>query len=389
VRAITFAWTTAAVIALTHPAASQDKIKIGLIYTLSGPAAVLGQQSRDGFALAIKELGGRMAGREVEVIVADDELKPDVAVQKVKGFLDRDRVDFVVGPIFSNVLQAIHNPVIESGRLLISSNSGPSLYAGKGCSPNFFVTSYQNDVAFEALGKVAQDSGYKRLYLMVPNYQAGKDAVAGFKRYYSGEIVDEAFVPLNTLDFQAELARLASSNADALFTFMPGGMGINLIKQFDQAGLKARIPVLSGFTIDEATLPAVRDAGIGLLGALTWAPNADNPQNKKFVAAYEAAYGAVPASYAMQAYDAAMLIDSAVRHVRGDTSNADGLRSGLKRADFSSLRGQFTFNVNGYPIQNLYLTKVAKRPDGKYQTEIVKTIFENHGDSYAHDCKPD
>jgi branched-chain amino acid transport system substrate-binding protein len=205
VRGIAFAWTTAAVIALIHPAAAQDRIKIGLIYTLSGPAAVLGQQSRDGFALAIKELGGRMAGREVEVIVADDELKPDVAVQKVKGLIDRDKVDFVVGPIFSNVLQAIHNPVIESGRLLISSNSGPSLYAGQGCSPNFFVTSYQNDVAFEALGKVAQDSGYKRMYLMVPNYQAGKDAVAGFKRYYSGEIVDEAFVPLNRSTFRPSL----------------------------------------------------------------------------------------------------------------------------------------------------------------------------------------
>src|SRR5262245_36178862 len=182
-RGTTFAWTMAAVSTLFQPAAAADKIKIGLIYTLSGPAAVLGQQSRDGFALAIKELGGRMAGREVEVIVADDELKPDVAVQKVKGFLDRDKIDFVVGAIFSNVLQAIHNPVIESGRFLIGSNSGPSLYAGKGCSPNFFVTSYQNDVAFEALGKVAQDSGYKRMYLMVPNYQAGKDGTAEHARF--------------------------------------------------------------------------------------------------------------------------------------------------------------------------------------------------------------
>jgi branched-chain amino acid transport system substrate-binding protein len=382
-----FTLTMAVTVVFVQPAAAQDKIKIGLVYTLSGPAAALGQQSRDAFNLAIKELGGRMAARDVEVISVDDELKPDVAVQKVKGLLDRDKVDFVVGPIFSNVLQAIHNPVIESGRFLISSNSGPSLYAGKGCSPNFFMTSYQNDVAFEALGKVAQDSGYKRMYLMVPNYQAGKDAIAGFKRYYRGGIVDEVFVPLNTLDFQAELARLASSDVDALFTFMPGGMGINLIKQFDQAGLKARIPVLSGFTVDEATLPAVRDAGVGLLGALTWAPNMDNPQNKKFVAAYEAAYSAVPASYAMQAYDTAMLIDSAVRHVGADLSRTDGVRDGLKNADFSSLRGKFKFNVNGYPIQNLYLTKAAKRPDGKYQTEIVKSIFEDHGDAYAQDCK--
>ncbi len=370
------------------PALAQSKIKLGVIVTLSGPAAALGQQVRDGFALAVKDLGGKMGGRDVEVIVVDDELKPDAAVTKVKGLLERDKVDFVVGPIFSNILQAIHRPVVESKTFLISPNAGPSSYAGKECSPFFYVTSYQNDQVHEILGKVAQDRGYKRVYLMVPNYQAGRDSAAGFKLDYKGEIVEESFMPLGTLDFQPELSKIASLKPDALFTFMPGGMGVNLVKQYRQAGLADTVPVLSAFTVDESTLPAQQDAAVGMFGGANWAPNLDNPQNKKFVAAYEAAYNGVPGTYAFQAYDAAMLIDSAAKAVKGDLSNKDALAAALKKADFTSLRGAFKFNTNGYPIQNFYLTKVAKRPDGKFQTEIVQKVFENYGDRYAKDCKP-
>jgi len=369
------------------PALAQEKIKLGVVVTLSGPAAALGQQVRDGFALAVKDLGGKMGGRDVEVIVADDELKPDAAVTKVKGLLERDKVDFVVGPIFSNILQAIHRPITESKTFLISPNAGPSTFAGKDCNPFFYVTSYQNDQVHEILGKVAQDRGYKRIYLMVPNYQAGKDSVAGFKLDYKGEIVEESYMPLNTLDFQPELSKISSQKPDALFTFMPGGLGVNLVKQYRQAGLADSIPVLSAFTVDESTLPAQQDAAVGMFGGANWAPNLDNPQNKKFVAAYEAAYNSVPGTYAFQAYDAAMLIDSAVKAVKGDLSNKDAVAAALKKADFTSLRGAFKFNTNGYPIQNFYLTKVAKRPDGKFQTEIVQKVFENYGDRYAKDCK--
>jgi branched-chain amino acid transport system substrate-binding protein len=373
---------------ISSAALAQDKIKIGVIVTLSGPAAVLGQQARDGFALAIKDLGGKMAGKDVEVTVVDDELKPDAAVTKVKGVLERDKVDFVVGPIFSNILQAIHKPVVDSKTFLISPNAGPSSYAGKECSPYFYVTSYQNDQVHEILGKVAQDRGYKRVYLLVPNYQAGRDSVAGFRLDYKGEIVEESYMPLGTLDFQPELSKIASLKPDAVFTFMPGGMGVNLVKQYRQAGLADTIPVLSAFTVDESTLPAQQDAAIGMFGGADWAPNLDNPQNKTFVSAYESAYNSVPGTYAMQAYDAAMLIDSAVRAVKGDIGNKQAVASALKKADFTSLRGSFKFNTNGYPIQNFYLTKVAKRPDGKYQTEIVQTVFENYGDRYAKDCAP-
>src|SRR6201747_1409569 len=370
------------------PAIAQEKLKIGVIVTLSGPAAGLGQQARDGFQLAIKDLGGKMAGKDVEVVVVDDELKPDGAVTKVKGLLERDKVDFVVGPIFSNILQAIHKPVIDNQTFLISPNAGPSSYAGKECSPFFYVTSYQNDQVHEILGKVAQDRGYKRVYVLVPNYRAGKDSAAGFKIDYKGEIVEESYVPLGTLDFQAELSKIASLKPDAVFTFMPGGMGVNLVKQYKQAGLAERIPFLSAFTVDESTLPAQQDAAVGMFGGSNWAPNLDNPQNKKFVAAYEATYNSVPGTYAFQAYDAAILIDSAVKAVKGDLSNKEAVSAALKKADFTSLRGGFKFNTNGYPIQDFYLTKVAKRPDGKYQTEIVQKVFTNYGDRYAKDCVP-
>lgn len=379
--------TTAALMLVAHAAAAQDKIRIGLIYTLSGAPSTLGQQSKNGFELALKSLGGKMGGKDVELFVVDDELKPDVAIQKVRGMLERDRVDFVVGPIFSNILVAIHKPVIDAGKILISTNAGTSNFAGAGCNANFFVTSYQNDQIFEAVGEASNRLGYKRVYILVPNYPAGKDAIAGFKRTYKGEIIEESLLPLNTTDFGPEVSKIAASKADALFTFMPGGLGINLLNTFIQAGLKGKLPIVSTFTADEATLPVLKDNAVGVYGVLTWAPNMDNAANKKFVSEYEAAYNAVPASYAMQAYDAAMLINSAVAAVNGNLADQDAVRAALKKAAFTSVRGPFKFNVNGYPIEDFYLTKVAKRPDGKYETQVVEKIFSNHADGYAKDCK--
>jgi branched-chain amino acid transport system substrate-binding protein len=380
-------FAAAAVVALvTTGAGAQEKLKVGFVATLSGPPAVLGQQLRNGFQLALKDLGGKLGGREVELIVQDDELKPDVAVTKVKALIDRDKVDFVVGPIFSNILGAIEKPVTEANIILISPNAGTSTFAGKECNPNFFVTSYQNDQVHEVLGQYAQESGMKKVIIIVPNYQAGKDAAAGFKHKFSGEVIDEIYVPLGQLDYSAELSRIAASNPDAIFAFLPGGMGVNFVKQYRQAGLADKIPFLSAFTVDESTLPAQQDAALGMYGGANWAPNLDNPQNKAFVDAYLKEYNAVPATYAFQAYDAAMLIDSAVRQVKGDLADKDALRAALKKADFTSLRGSFKFNTNHYPIQNFYLVKVAKRPDGKFETEIVKNVFSDYGDSYAKDC---
>jgi branched-chain amino acid transport system substrate-binding protein len=377
----------AAVVLASTGAGAQEKLKIGLITTLSGPAAVLGQQQRNGFNLGLKTLGNKLGGRDVELMVQDDELKPDVAVSKVKTYVERDKVDFVVGPIFSNVLQAILKPATDGRAFLISPNAGTSNFAGPECNPNLFVTSYQNDQNHEVLGKYAQEKGLKKVFIMAPNYQAGKDALAGFKRYFKGEVVDEVYVPLNQLDYSAELARISAAAPDAIFVFLPGGMGVNFVKQFRQAGLADKITFLSAFTVDESTLPAQQDAALGFFGGANWAPNLDTPENKKFVAAYEKEYNAVPGSYAFQAYDASQLIDSALKQTRGSTADKDVLRAALMKADFKSLRGSFKFNTNHYPIQDFYLVKVAKRADGKFETEIAQKVFENYADPHAKDCK--
>jgi branched-chain amino acid transport system substrate-binding protein len=371
---------------LAQPALAQEKLKIGLLTTLSGPPAALGVQQRNGFQLAVKAMGGKLGGREVELVIQDDELKPDVAVTKAKALVERDKVDFVVGPIFSNILQAMLKPVTDGGAFLISPNAGTSNFAGKECNANLFVTSYQNDQNHEVLGKYAQDSGIKKAFIMAPNYQAGKDSLAGFKRYFKGEVLDEVYVPLNQLDYSAELSKIAAAQPEAIFVFLPGGMGVNFVKQFRQAGLADKIKFLSAFTVDESTLPAQQDAALGFFGGTNWAPNLDNPQNKVFVAAYEKEYNAVPATYAFQAYDAAALIDSALKATKGDTANKDALRAAMMKADFTSLRGKFKFNTNHYPIQDFYLVKVAKRGDGKFQTEIAQKVFTDYADPHVKDC---
>ncbi len=376
----------AATLTFAIQAGAQEKLKIGLLTTLSGPPAALGQQQRNGFQLALKALGNKLGGREVELLIQDDELKPDVAVGKAKAFVERDKVDFVVGPIFSNILQAMLKPVTDGGAILISPNAGTSNFAGKDCNPNLFVTSYQNDQVHEVLGKYAQDKGVKTAFIMAPNYQAGKDSLAGFKRYFTGEVVDEVYVPLNQLDYSAELSKIAAASPQAIFVFLPGGMGVNFVKQFRQAGLADRITFLSAFTVDESTLPAQQDAALGFFGGANWAPDLDNPQNKAFVDAYLKEYGAVPGSYAFQAYDAGLLIDSALTATGGKTGDKAALRAEMAKANFVSLRGKFRFNTNHYPIQDFYLVKVAKRPDGKYETEIAEKVFTDYADPHVKDC---
>jgi branched-chain amino acid transport system substrate-binding protein len=376
----------AAALFATSAAVQADPVKIGFVATLSGPPAALGVHMRDGFMLAVKELGGKLGGQPTEVIVVDDELKPDVAVTKVKGLIERDKVDLVAGVVFSNVMMAIAKPVLESETFLVSGNAGPSPLAGKGCSPFYFSASYQNDQNHEVMGKYAQDQGYKRVVLMTPNYQAGKDSMAGFKRHFKGEVVEEIFTPLNQLDFSAELAKIATLKPDALFTFMPGGMGVNLTKQFAQAGLAGKVPFLSAFTIDETTLPAIQDAAVGLYSGAEWAPNIDTAENKAFVAAYEKEYGVVPSLYAAQGYDAAKLIDGALKATGGKIKDKAAFRKALASAPFKSVRGSFAINNNGFPIQDFYVVKAVKRADGKFATETVSKVFTAAKDAYSSEC---
>jgi branched-chain amino acid transport system substrate-binding protein len=364
-----------------------DDIKIGMVVTLSGPPAALGQQIVDGFQLALDEKGGMLGGQKIELIVEDDELKPDVALLKATSLIERDEVDFVVGTVFSNMLAAVFKPIVQSETFLISPNAGPSTFAGKNCNPYFFATSYQNNQNAEVSGMIANEEGYESVFAMVPNYQAGRDNMNGFKQTFKGTVTDEVFTPLGHQDFSAELARMSTANADAVFTFMPGGMGVRLVKQFDNAGLSDSMKFMSVFTTDETTLPGQKDAAVGFNAAGTWAPDMPNDANLAFAAAFEAKYGYIPGSYAMQAYDTANLIDSAVAKTGGDLSDKDAVRAALKAADFTSLRGDFAFNNNHYPVQHFHMLKVVKRDDGKFHTSFVRTVVENYSDSFHQDCK--
>ncbi len=388
-RALIAGTTALATTGLSLPALHAQPapgLKIGVVAVLTGPQAALGTHLRDGWLLGMRHLDGKLGGVATETVVIDDELRPDVAVTKVRAAIERDRVDVVVGVVFSNVLAAIMRPVTETNTFLISTNAGPSTFAGRGCNPFFFTTSYNNDQVHSVMGQAAQDAGYRRVFVMTPNYQAGRDAVAGFKSRFRGEVVDEVYVPLTQLDFSAELARIASLRPDAIFTFMPGGLGVNLVRQYRQAGL-ANIPFLSTFTVDESTLPAQGEAAEGFFAGSTWAPNMDNDQNRRFVRDFEAQFNYIPASYAAQSYDAAMLLNSAVQKVGGRMGDKDALRAAIKAADFRSTRGAFAFGVNHYPVQDFWLCKVERRSDGKFQTATVRKVLENNVDPWAAECR--
>ena len=368
-------------------AALAEDLKIGMIVTLSGPPAALGQQIVDGFQLALDQKDGMLGGQSVELIVEDDELKPDVALLKATSLVERDEVDFVVGTVFSNMLAAVFKPIVESETFLISPNAGPSTFAGKNCNPYFFVTSYQNNQNAEVSGLIANAEGFQNVFTMVPNYQAGRDNMEGFKQTFEGTVTDEVFTPLGHQDFSAELARISTSGADAIFTFMPGGMGVRLVNQFSNAGLSDSMKFLSVFTTDETTLPGQKDAAVGFLAAGTWAPDMANEANTAFVTAFEAKYGYIPGSYAMQAYDTANLIDSAIAANGGDLSDKDAVRAAIKAADFTSVRGDFAFNNNHYPVQDFHMLEVVKRDDGQFHTSFVRTIAEDYADSFHQDCE--
>lgn len=376
----------AALLLMAVGAPAQEPVKVGLLTTLSGPQAAAGEQQRNGFARALIKLGGRFGGREAMVIVRDDERNPEIAAVRAKALVEGDKVDFLVGPAFDDILAAIVRPVTDSGAFLINPGPGSARFAGKECNPNLFVTSFENDQIFQILGEHAQHTRIATGIAIVADDQTGTDAVAGIKRFYRGQILEALRVPSSQRDFAQALAKVTTAKPAAIFVVLPGRVGIDFVKQFRDAGLAETVKFLSAFTLDEAALMDDRAAALGLFGGANWAPNLDNAENLGFVADYEKAYGALPAAAAFQAYDAAMLIDSALKATNGGTADKAALRAALAKADFTSLRGKFRFNTNHYPVQDFYLVKVARRDDGKFQTEIVEKIFADYMDPYAREC---
>ena len=362
-----------------------EKVKVGFMTTLSGPAGIIGKQMKDAFQLGLDHIGNAFGGMESSVIYGDDQRKPDVAKQLADKMVKKHQVHFVTGIIWSNLLVAVHGPVTRSNTFLISSNAGPSTVAGRRCSNNFFSVSWQNDQTPEAMGKYLQDNGIKNVYLMAPNYQAGKDMLAGVERYYKGSVSGKVFTKLGQKDFQAEISTLRASNPGAVFVFQPGGMGINFVKQYKQAGLMGSVPLYTAFTVDAVSLPALKDSAVGVLGTQTWSPDLDNPVNKRFVRDFRKKYGYIPSFYAAQSYDLVRFIDHSIR-VAGGISDRDALRDAMRLGGYPSTRGNLKFNNNHFPIQNFYLREAVKDSDGSYTTKIIDTVFTDYGDNYAKDC---
>ena len=375
------------------PAVAADKVKIGFVTTITTPAGVIGKDMVDAVNLAMEDIGGKMAGLDVELIVEDDGFKPAIGKQKTDKLVKQDKVQFVTGFIWSHVLLASQKSALGAGKFLISSNAGPSQMAGKLCHKNFFSTSWQNDQTPMAMGEVLNLNNVKSLYVMAPNYAAGKNMVAGVTRTFKGKIVGKDLTKWGKdaqLDFSAELAKAKASGAEGIFVFYPGKAGGAFIKQYAQAGLQGKIPLYSVFTVDSIALPKLQKANMnGVMGSVMtqfWAPDLDTPQNKKFVSGFKRKYGRYPSFYAAQSYDTIFLIKSAVEAVKGDLSNKDGMRAAMEKANFPSVRGKFSYGNNHFPIQNFYSREVVKDSDGVWTTSVREVVLKNHQDTYAKDC---
>src|SRR6202047_2606863 len=378
----------ATALALANPALAGDTIKIGFVSTFSGPTAVIGNDMRNSFELALDHLGRKMGGKPVEVIYEDDQQKPDVGKQKTEKLVQADKVDFIAGYIWSNVLLASLKTAVDSKTFLISANAGPSQLAGDLCSPYVFSTSWQNDQTPAAMGLYMNQKGVKSVFLIGPNYAAGKDMLAGVKTTFKGQVLGEEYTVWPTqLDFSAELTKARNSRAESIFVFFPGAAGVQFLNQYVQAGIKQQIPLYTDGTVDELSLPAQKENALGILGVQEWVNDLPNDQNRRFVADYRKKHpGLRPSSYAAQAYDAVQLINSAVVAVKGDLSQKDAMKAEMEKANFKSVRGSFRYGNNHVPIQNFYLIDVVKDPDGELSLKTVTTVVENDQDRVHDKC---
>jgi branched-chain amino acid transport system substrate-binding protein len=385
-KRLVLAALTAAAVAATGAHAA-DKVKVGFISTLSGPNAALGIDIRDAFQLAVKMNGGKLGGLPAEVIVLDDQFNPDTGKQAADRLVKRDRVDFLTGIVFSNVLLAAVPPALEAKTIVVSANAGPSQLAGEQCNRYFFSASWQNDVNNGAPGMLATQREYKNVYLIAPNYPAGRDALNGFKTYYKGKIVEEVYTKLGQLDYSAEIAQIRAARPDALFFFLPGGMGVNFIKQFVAAGLSKDIRMLTaGVGADEDIIKAVGDPMLGLFNTAHWGHDLDNTQNRRFVEAFQKEYGRLPTVYAAQGYDTALLIDAAVRDVKGKVEDREAVIKALRAKKFQSVRGDFRWGNNNFPIQDWYLRVIGKDAQGRITNKVIGTVAKDVGDIHAAKC---
>ena len=375
----------ALMLASATASSAQTPIKIGYINTFSGPIGLLGQDMYDAFMLKIEQNNGKLGGVPVQILKQDDQFKPEVATQLAEKLIEKDNVAIITGVAASNVMMAIYKPVVEKQVFLIGANAGPSPIAGALCSPYFFAASWQNDSWAEAAGKYANDKGYKRMVLVASNYQAGKDGINGFKKFYKGTIVDEIYPGMTQPDFSAEISQIGSQNPDAVFAFVPAG-GVNFIRQYQQAGLLRKLPLLTVGMVDGTTLPTLKETALGIQATHFWAPDTETEVSKQFVEAFEKKYGRIPSNFAAQGYDSALLLDAAIERVKGDVTDKNAFMAALKQGVSNSVRGVLRFNNNNFPINNWYAFEAAKDAKGRVSLRTIATPLTDYQDSYHDKC---
>jgi branched-chain amino acid transport system substrate-binding protein len=387
-RGVLAAGTALAAAPLATPAIAQGApLRIGVITTLSGPGGYLGADARDALLLAAEMNEGRLGGVPVQFVVEDDALRPAQGKQIAERFIRNERIKLFTGIIFSNVLGAVAPDVLDGNGVYVSCNAGPSNFAGRECHRNYFVVSWQNDNLHESAGALASIMGYNRVFILAPNYQAGRDALTGFKRLFRGTVTNEVYTRLDQTDYAAEMAQIRAARPDAVYHFHPGGLGIAFLRQYAQAGLLGTIPqVLPAPSMDVGTLAAVGDAAEGVDLSSHWNSDFDNEENRRFVAAFRQKYNRIPTFYAQQAYDTALAIGAALRGSGGTVDNTDAFRTAMLRADFRSTRGNFRFGPNQHPIQDWFALKV-ERVGGQLALVTKRKILENHADAYAGQCR--
>jgi branched-chain amino acid transport system substrate-binding protein len=373
---------------LFHAAAAQTSTKIGFLSTFSGPQGQLGEEIHAGFQVALDQLAGKLGGVGVEMLVGDDQTKPDIARQLVDKMIEQDKVDIITGMLNSSVLLAIARPALDAGKIVISSIAGPSVLAGRQCHPDFFVAAPQNDASSEAMGQYLQTKGVKRVMLISSNYPAGRDKMTGFKRFFKGEVVAELYPPFTQLDYAAEIAQVRANKPEAVFEFLPGGVGINFLKQFNESGLRKDVNLYTDFGgLDETMIAAVGDAALGAQAASFWSATMVNPVNARFVSAFEKKFRRLPSFYAAAGYDTALLLNAAIKAANGQVADKAALRRAMETIELDAARGRVRFNTNHIPLSDFYLSTVVKDDKGRYVLSLGQKILSDHKDAYAEQCK--
>jgi len=359
-------------------AQSKDgKLKVGLMLPYTGTFAALGTAIENGFRLHLNEQGGKLGGREVELVKVDDESDPAKATDNVNKLIKRDNVDVLIGTVHSGVAMAMAKVAKDSGTILIVPNAGADAVTGPMCAPNIFRSSFSNWQPGYAMGEVMAKKGHKRVVTITWKYAAGDESVRGFKEAYEkggGKVIKELSLPFPNVEFQALLTEIAATKPDAVYTFFAGGGAVKFVKDYAAAGLKKSIPLYGAGFLTDGTLEAQGADADGLFTTLHYADSLASARDNAFRLAYAKTFKLQPDVYAVQGYDAAQMLGVGLNAVKGDISKKAEFAAALKNAKIDSPRGVFTLGKSHNPVQDIYLRQVVGKENKVISVASAKAI---------------